>query len=51
MAEIAQTATQRRVGEEFELLLTLFRGVIEAKDLLSACSATLQIVCDFAGWD
>jgi PAS domain S-box-containing protein len=51
MAEIAQTATQRRVGEEFELLLTLFRGVIEAKDLLSACSATLQIVCDFAGWN
>ena len=50
-AEIAQLATQRRVGEEFELLLTLFRGVIEAKDLLSACSATLQIVCDFAGWD
>ena len=51
MAEIAQTATQRRVGEEFELLLTLFRGVIEAKDFPSACSATLQIVCDFAGWD
>ena len=51
MAEIAQNATQRCVGEEFELLLTLFRCVIEAKDLLSACRATLQIVCDFAGWD
>jgi len=51
VAEIAQNATQRCVGEEFELLLTLFRCVIEAKDLLSACRATLQIVCDFAGWD
>jgi GAF domain-containing protein len=51
MVEIAQPATQRRVGEEFELLLTLFRCVIEAKDSLSACSATLQIVCDFVGWD
>ena len=51
MAEIAQTAAQRRVGEEFELLITLYRGVIETKDLLSACSATLQIVCEFTGWD
>ena len=51
MTELAQTAPQRRVDEEIELPLTLFRSVIETKDLPSALSATLQIVCDFAGWD
>ena len=51
MAEIAQTATQWRVGEEFELLLSLYRALIETKDLSSACNATLQIVCEFTGWD
>jgi two-component system, cell cycle sensor histidine kinase and response regulator CckA len=51
MAESAQTAGQRRVGEEFELLLTLYRALLETKTLSSACSATLQIVCEFAGWD
>src|SRR6185295_9258413 len=51
MAESAQTASQRRVGEEFEFLLTLYRALLETKNLSSACSATLQIVCEFAGWD
>ena len=51
MTEIAQTAPQRRVGEEFEILLTLYRALIKTKDLSSACSATLQIVCEFTDWD
>jgi len=51
VAENAEITTRGWVGEEFELLLTLYRALIETKDLSSACSATLQIVCDFTGWD
>lgn len=51
VAENAEITAWGRVGEEFELLLTLYRVLIETKDLSSACSATLQIVCEFTGWD
>jgi len=51
VAENTEITTRGRVGEEFELLLTLYRALIETKDLSSACSATLQIVCEFTGWD
>jgi len=51
VAENTEITTRGRVGEEFELLLTLYRALIETKDLSSACSATLQIVCQFTDWD
>jgi two-component system, cell cycle sensor histidine kinase and response regulator CckA len=51
VAENAEITTRGRVGEEFELLVTLYRALIETKDLSSACSATLQIVCQFTDWD
>jgi PAS domain S-box-containing protein len=51
VAENAEITTRGRVGEEFEILLTLYSALIETKDLSSACSATLQIVCEFTGWD
>lgn len=47
----AEIALQRGSVEELELLVKLYRALIEAEALPSAVTAALQIVCQFAGWD
>src|SRR5688500_20412740 len=44
-----RTATQRPL-EESDLLLRLYRALIENPDLSSGLRAALEIVCQFTGW-
>ncbi|HEX6176472.1 MAG TPA: PAS domain S-box protein [Candidatus Binatia bacterium] len=52
LTEVEQThssATQRLL-EESDLLLSLYRALIENPDLSSGLGAALEIVCQFTGW-
>ena len=52
LTEVEQThttATQRPL-EESDLLLSLYRVLIESSDLASGLRAALQTVCQFTGW-
>jgi PAS domain S-box-containing protein len=52
LTEVEQThrsATQRLL-EESDLLLSLYRAIIENSDLRSGLRAALQLVCQFTGW-
>lgn len=45
------TGAIQRSLVEYDLLLGLYRTLIEHADLTSGLSAALEIVCQFAGWD
>ncbi len=46
----ADISAKQRALEESELLLTLYRTIIESRDLDSGLHAALEIVCRFTGW-
>lgn len=45
-----EIALQQRVFEESELLLSLYKALVENHDLSSALRAVLKIICEFTGW-
>jgi two-component system sensor kinase FixL len=47
----AEIARYRRSVEELELLLKLYRVLIETEDLPSAVIAGLEVLCQFADWE
>jgi hypothetical protein len=46
----ADISAKQRVFEESELLLRLYRALIENRDLGSGLRSALEIVCQFTGW-
>jgi two-component system, cell cycle sensor histidine kinase and response regulator CckA len=47
----AKKRKKQEMREESDLLLTLYRTLIEKTELASGLHSALEIVCQFAGWD
>lgn len=55
LTEVEQTlqgeiSAKQRALDESELLLHLYRALIENSDLASGLGAALELVCQFTGW-
>jgi two-component system, LuxR family, sensor kinase FixL len=46
----ADISARQRTPEESELLVSLYRAIIESRDLVSGLRDALEIVCRFTGW-